>query len=106
MKKFAKIAFVAIFTAIAGYGVYINHKNDSISDLALANIEALARYELPEVEIVCNGGDHGVCLYCHRYEVYDPYYGYGWAYECLTSGDPEDWCPSSCNSYGGGSFHA
>ena len=47
MKKFAKIAFVAIFTAIAGYGVYINHKNDSMSDLALANIEALARYELP-----------------------------------------------------------
>ena len=50
MKKFAKIAFVAIFTAIAGYGVYINHKNDSMSDLA--NIKALARYELPEVEIV------------------------------------------------------
>ena len=40
MKKFTKIAFVAIFVAIAGYGVYSNQKNDFISDLALANIEA------------------------------------------------------------------
>lgn len=106
MQKIVKIAFVAIFAAIAGYGVYSNQKNDFISDLALANIEALARYELPEVEIVCNGGDSGMCHYCNRYKVYDPFYGYGWAYECLMTGDPDDWCPSSCNSYGGGSFPA
>lgn len=46
MKKFLRTAFVIM----AGYGVYVNHKNDSMSDLA--NIKALARYELPEVEIV------------------------------------------------------
>ena len=42
MKKFMKIAFVAAFAAIAGYGVYANQKVDTMSDLALANVEALA----------------------------------------------------------------
>ena len=42
MKKFMKIAFVAAFAAIAGYGVYANQKVDTMSDLALANMEALA----------------------------------------------------------------
>ena len=42
MKKMIKIAFVAAFAAIAGYGVYANQKTDVMSDLALANIEALA----------------------------------------------------------------
>lgn len=42
MKKIMKIAFVAAFAAIAGYGVYANQKVDTMSDLALANMEALA----------------------------------------------------------------
>ena len=42
MKKFVKIAFVAAFAAIAGYGVYANQKVDTMSDLMLANVEALA----------------------------------------------------------------
>ena len=42
MKKMIKIAFVAAFAAIAGYGVYANQKVDTMSDLALANMEALA----------------------------------------------------------------
>lgn len=37
MKKFMRIAFVAAFAAIAGYGVYTNLKTDVMSDLALAN---------------------------------------------------------------------
>ena len=37
-----KIAFVAAFAAIAGYGVYANQKVDTMSDLMLANVEALA----------------------------------------------------------------
>lgn len=35
MKKFMRIAFVAAFAAIAGYGVYTNLKTDVMSDLAL-----------------------------------------------------------------------
>ena len=42
MKKFVKVAFVAIFAAIAGYGVYTSQKADVMSELALANVEALA----------------------------------------------------------------
>ena len=45
MKKFMKIAFVAAFAAIAGYGVYANQKVDTMSDLMLANVEALAQSE-------------------------------------------------------------
>jgi hypothetical protein len=52
MKKMIKIAFVAAFAAIAGYGVYANQKTDVMSDLALANIEALA-----------DGGCYGCAIY-------------------------------------------
>ena len=45
MKKFMKIAFVAAFVAVAGYGVYASQKSDIMSDLALANVEALAQSE-------------------------------------------------------------
>lgn len=40
-----KIAFVAAFVAVAGYGVYASQKSDVMSDLALANVEALAQSE-------------------------------------------------------------
>lgn len=45
MKKVIKLAFVAAFVAVAGYGVCTNQKSDAMSDLALANVDALARGE-------------------------------------------------------------
>lgn len=45
MKEFVKLAFVVIFAAIAGYGVYVNQKSDAVSDLLIANVEALASDE-------------------------------------------------------------
>uniref|UniRef100_UPI004024B945 NVEALA domain-containing protein n=1 Tax=Bacteroides uniformis TaxID=820 RepID=UPI004024B945 len=45
MKKIMKIAFVATFAAVAGYGVYTNQKVDTMTDLMLANVEALANDE-------------------------------------------------------------
>lgn len=42
MKKIVKIAFVVAFAAIAGCGVYVSQKSDLVSDLLLANVEALA----------------------------------------------------------------
>lgn len=45
MKKVIKLAFVAAFVAVAGYGVYANQTSDAMSDLALANVEALAQSE-------------------------------------------------------------
>ncbi|WP_368148319.1 NVEALA domain-containing protein, partial [Bacteroides cellulosilyticus] len=60
MKKFMKIAFVAAFAAIAGYGVYANQKVDTMSDLMLANVEALARYEVnPDCPNGCTSGNTG-----------------------------------------------
>lgn len=44
MKKMIKIAFVAAFAAIAGYGVYANQKTDVMSDLALANHRSISRW--------------------------------------------------------------
>ena len=54
MKKFLKFAFVAIFVATAGYGVYASQRAEAMSDLALANVEALADDESVTVE--CPGG--------------------------------------------------
>ena len=45
MKRFLKYAFVAAFATIAGYGGYASQKSDTMSDLALANVEALASGE-------------------------------------------------------------
>lgn len=45
MRQFVKIAFVAIFAAVAGYGVYTSQKSEVMSDLAMANVEALAQSE-------------------------------------------------------------
>ena len=45
MRKFVKISFVAVFAAVAGYGVYTSQKSEVMSDLVLANVEALARDE-------------------------------------------------------------
>ena len=42
MKKFLKYAFVAAFVTVAGYGVYASQKSDAMSDIMLANMEALA----------------------------------------------------------------
>ena len=44
MKKFMKIAFVAAFVAVAGYGVYASQKSDVMSDLALANVHKKAPF--------------------------------------------------------------
>lgn len=42
MRKFVRIGFVAVFTVVAGYGVYTSQKSEVMSDLTLANVEALA----------------------------------------------------------------
>lgn len=44
-KNFIKAAFVAAFASIAGYGVYTSQQKVEMSDLAKANVEALAQNE-------------------------------------------------------------
>lgn len=62
MKKFVKIGFVAVFAAIAGYGVYTSQKTEGMSDLALANVEALADGEWGEC-FNCRWADDN-CWFC------------------------------------------
>ena len=43
MKKIMRIAFVAAFATVAGYGVYTNQRTETMSDLMLANVEEIGR---------------------------------------------------------------
>lgn len=45
MKKYIKLSFAVAFTVTTGLGVYIAQEAETMSDLMLANVEALARYE-------------------------------------------------------------
>ena len=65
-----KIAFVAAFVAVAGYGVYASQKSDVMSDLALANVEALAWNEIIVGE-PCVYIPYCTCLYYYHWEQWE-----------------------------------
>ena len=44
-RNIIKVALFAVFAFVAGYGVYTSQKETSMSDLAMENVEALARGE-------------------------------------------------------------
>lgn len=46
MKNILKATMIAAFAAIASYGIYTNQKVDTMSDIMLANLEALADDEI------------------------------------------------------------
>ena len=52
-KNILKVTLVAAFALIAGFNVYNSQKSDAMSELALANVEALASEE--------GGGNHITC---------------------------------------------
>ena len=62
-KNFIKAAFVAAFASIAGYSVYTSQQKVEMSDLAMANVEALANDEDGNGNVMyhCNGS--GTCSY-------------------------------------------
>lgn len=69
-KNILKVAFVAAFTMIAGYGVYATQNEVKLSDLALDNVEALAWGEwgdndcrMNTITWICAWGD-GTGCYC------------------------------------------
>ena len=61
-KKIMKAAFVAVFAAVAGYGVYMNQRTEAMSDLMLANVEALASGEASVKDCVSADSD---CILLH-----------------------------------------
>lgn len=94
MKKKLRSIIALIFIVIcAGYGAY-NLQNDMMpSALALANIEALARYELPEVDITC-GSESGSCWRMYG----DCYVSWVIRYEdCTFTGFTYDSCVTPCD---------
>ena len=64
-----KITLVAAFITIAGYGVYTNQKSESMSDLALSNVEALAKpQEIFNIAFFCHR--HSLCISFKAIEEY------------------------------------
>ena len=63
-----KAAFVVAVAAVAGYNIYTNLKSNTMSDMMLANVEALASGEINQMcpngcvsdgdGCTCNGTDH------------------------------------------------
>lgn len=97
MKKgLIKIVLVMAFLAVAGYGVYMNRTKETLSDVMLENLEALARYELPEVEIVCNQYDYTSPGQCWE-EDGDCFRLMQWHRQCRFTGFQYIYCTSICN---------
>lgn len=72
MKNLIRIAFVAVLTLIVCFGIYTSKQTSGMSDLSMANVEALARNEsgIKECEgcvVTSNNlckifGDWGACI--------------------------------------------
>ena len=59
-KKVLKVAFVAAIMMVAGINVFNAQKSEMLSDVALANVEALADGELLDKVMEC--GKHGCVI--------------------------------------------
>lgn len=63
-RKFLGTAMVAVIAVAAGWNMYQGESNVVLSDIGLANIEALARGEITEAD--CDR----LCRYSDTYECY------------------------------------
>lgn len=61
-KNILKVTLVTAFALIAGYNVYHSQKQDAISDLALANVEALA-FDVEDLGSNCTWENYQTCYY-------------------------------------------
>ena len=91
-KNFIKVAFVAAIAMVGGVNAFNSQKTESLSDIALANVEALADGEIPEFVITCDYRP-GICwakwgTMCFVGEYTD--------FECVRTGDPSTRCSSLC----------
>lgn len=60
-KKFAKVALAAAVVTVAGYGMYKNQPKETMSDVMLANLDALA-YDETEIGPAPDGPRY-TCVY-------------------------------------------
>lgn len=91
-----KIIFAVAITIAISYGIYHSQTKATLPDILLANVEALARYELPEVDITCEGEWNEGSGTCWVYTV-DCYVSWGIrAQDCEFSGYMDDRCLTPC----------
>ena len=62
-KRILKIVFASAFALVAGYSVYASQQKVEMSDLALANVEALANRETGEEFTNATGCVACICDY-------------------------------------------
>ena len=90
-KMFLGIAAVAV-AVVSGYNVYqARTSTKGLSDLALANVEALADGEIPEIVVECAlpSKKYGKCRKLKMF------YGFIQYAECVKTYDPNDLCEAS-----------
>ena len=87
-KKLVAVISLFVIILIGGYTVYSSQNNVKLSDLVLANVEALAEYESPDVEITCNGTKNTPPGRC--------WHQYAHPEDCRFSGSMSDTCLTPC----------
>ena len=60
-KNIMKVAFVVAIAMVIGYGVYNDRQSEAMSDIALANVEALAQAVI--VGMPCLEVPYSYCIY-------------------------------------------
>lgn len=84
-KKKVSLVMVAAIAVAAGWGIYLNEKEVNLSDLVLANVEAIANGETPG--ILCNRYPEGEGR-CWTIDWASPII----AMHCIFSGNANDRC--------------
>lgn len=102
-KNFFAVVVVSVVAVVASYNVY-QSKETALSNLVLADVEALAEYESPDFVITCDGGSSGSCF---AMEYQEGLYGACY-FSCNATGSPDDYCSgfyvdfvNFCSSLGG-----
>ncbi|MBD5324173.1 MAG: hypothetical protein HDS02_04960 [Bacteroides sp.] len=92
-----KTVIAAAIVAAVGLSAYLGFRPDpasSLTELQLANAEALTDVELDPVDVVCNvSGTGGIC---HFQDITKGIINCGlwWFYECSFNGIPQSKCPT------------
>ena len=68
-KNIMKVVFVAAIALVSGINVFNAHKSEVLSDVAMANVEALAQGEV-EIPYLC-AGDDPFCYDWYYQEFFD-----------------------------------
>lgn len=64
-KKVLKVAFVAAIAMVSGINVFNAQKSNALSDIALANLEALAteEFDVEDLDAACMWYESKTCYY-------------------------------------------